>query len=444
MANTDMKNIPERDRKVTWHPFTHQKEVANPLNIVKGEGVYLYDEKGNKYIDAFSSWWVNLHGHTNPYIAEKIYEQAKTLEQVAFSDFTHAQAVILAERLLSHLPTNQSKIFYSDNGSTSIEVALKMAIQYHQNKGNPKRKIIAFENGYHGDTFGSMSVAERNVFNMPFSPFLFEVALIPAPFSHRVTSLRGSAKQSQSEECIALLERELKDNDVCAFIFEPLVQGAGGMLMYEPGPLEKILKLCKAHCCITIADEVMTGFGRTGKFLASDYLTEKPDIICLSKGITGGFMPLGATSCAGFIYEAFISDDKTKTFYHGHSYTANPIACAAANASLDLLEKPEAAKQIEMISGFFQQMKNKYENHAAVMECRNRGTIFAMELKSPEGTSYLNQLGKKMSAFFLQKGIIVRPLGNVLYFIPPYCINRSQLEQMEKCTEEMLSIIDKW
>lgn len=425
------ESIPERDKKVTWHPFTHQKDAAHPLNIIKGEGIYLIDENGNKYIDAFSSWWVNLHGHANPYIAEKIYEQAKTLEQVAFSDFTHSQAVLLAERLLSHLPKNQSKIFYSDNGSTAVEVALKMAMQYHHNMGTPKHKIIAFENGYHGDTFGSMSVAERNVFNTPFSPFLFEVILIPVPV------------KGKEHRTFLKLEQALKDDAACAFIFEPLVQGAGGMVMYEPEPLEKILRLCKAHHCITIADEVMTGFGRTGKFWATNYLTTKPDIMCLSKGITGGFMPLGATSCAKFIYDAFVSDDKTKTFYHGHSYTANPLACAAANASLDLLKKPEMHEKVQMISDFFQNMKMKYENHPAIIECRNRGAILALELKSPEGTSYLNQLGKKVSAFFLKRGIIVRPLGNVLYFIPPYCINQSELKQLEKCTDELLSVIDK-
>jgi len=425
------ESIPERDKKATWHPFTHQKEAAYPINMVKGDGVYLIDEKGNKYVDAFSSWWVNLHGHANPYIAEKIYEQAKTLEQVAFSDFTHSQAVILAERLLQHLPINQSKIFYSDNGSTSVEVALKMAIQYQHNIGKPKRKIIAFENGYHGDTFGSMSVAERNVFNMPFSPFLFEVVLIPVP-------LKGKEYLTFMK-----LEQTLKDDAACAFIFEPLVQGAGGMVMYEPQSLEKILQLCKAHECITIADEVMTGFGRTGKFWATNYITTKPDIMCLSKGITGGFMPLGATSCAEFIYNAFVSDDKTKTFYHGHSYTANPIACAAANASLDLLEKPEMQDKIQNISAFFERMKNKYENHPAIADSRSRGTILALELKSPEGTFYLNQIGKKVSAFFLQRGVIVRPLGNVLYFIPPYCISQSQLEQLEKCTDELLLNINK-
>ncbi len=423
-------NIPERDKKVTWHPFAHQKEATYPLNIVKGEEVYLIDEQGNKYIDAFSSWWVNLHGHANPYIAERIYEQAKTLEQVAFSDFTHSQAVILAERLLSHLPPNQSKLFYSDNGSTAVEVALKMAIQYHHNIGKPKRKVIAFENGYHGDTFGAMSVAERNVFNSPFIPFLFEIIFIPVPV------------KGKEEITLIKLEEGLKGDDVCAFIFEPLVQGAGGMIMYEPEPLEKILALCKTHSCITIADEVMTGFGRTGKFWATNYVKNKPDIMCLSKGITGGFMPLGATSCAQFIYDAFLSDDKTKTFYHGHSYTANPLACAAANASLDLLENNEMFEKVQFISDFFQNMKMKYENHPAVIDCRNKGTILALELKTDEGTSYLNQLGKKVSAFFLQRGIIVRPLGNVLYFIPPYCINQSQLEQIENCTDELLSAIN--
>jgi len=431
MNSTSHLSFPQRDRQVTWHPFAHQKEAAYPLNIVKGDGVYLFDEDGNKYIDAFSSWWVNLHGHANPYIAEKIYEQAKTLEQVAFSDFTHSQAVILAERLLSHLPKNQSKIFYSDNGSTSVEVALKMAIQYHHNIGKPKRKIIAFENGYHGDTFGSMSVAERNVFNNPFALFLFEVELIPVPI------------KGKEEISINKLEDILNGNDACAFVFEPLVQGAGGMVMYEPDPLEKIMQLCKKYSCITIADEVMTGFGRTGKFWATNYIDTKPDIMCLSKGITGGFMPLGVTSCAQFIYDAFVSDDKTKTFYHGHSYTANPLACAAANASLDLLEKQEMFEKVQSISDFFEKMKKKYENHLAIIDCRNRGTILAIELKSTEGTSYLNQLGKKVGAFFLQNGIIVRPLGNVLYFIPPYCISQSQLEQLEKCTDDLLSVIHK-
>ena len=423
-----MDNISARDKKVIWHPFTHLKNAQLPVTIKKGDGVYLIDEAGNKYIDSFSSWWVNLHGHSNSYIADKIYEQAKQLEHVAFSNFTHIQAVALAERLLQHLPANQSKIFFSDNGSTAVEVAIKMAIQYHHNKGKSKTAIIAFENGYHGDTFGSMSVAARNVFNTPFDPFLFDVIHIPVP-------LKGKEESSLSK-----LKEALKRDDICAFIFEPLVQGAGGMVMYDAIILNELLEECKRHNCITIADEVMTGFGRTGKFFASDYVNCKPDIICLSKGLTGGFMPLGVTSCAEEIYNAFISDDKNKTFYHGHSYTGNPIACAAANASLYLLEKPETWKQIEIISGFFAKMKKKFKDNSAIIDCRQTGTILALELKTDEGTSYLNPLSERLTAFYFKRGIIVRPLGNILYFIPPYCINEKELKQLETVTEEMLNL----
>jgi adenosylmethionine-8-amino-7-oxononanoate aminotransferase len=423
-----MSTIQERDKKVIWHPFTHLKHAPLPLHIVKGKGVYLIDNAGNKYIDAFSSWWVNLHGHANPYIADKIYEQAKTLEQVAFSNFTHEPAVSFAERLLTHLPSNHAKVFYSDNGSTSVEVAIKMAIQYYHNQGIKKNKIIALENGYHGDTFGSMSVAERNVFNQAFEPFLFDIIHIPVP------------TKGQEEASLKALKQALKSEDICAFIFEPLVQGAGGMVMYEPQILNDFLKECKTQNCITIADEVMTGFYRTGKFLACDHITEKPDIICLSKGITGGFMPLGVTTCSQQIFNGFISDDKTKTFYHGHSYTANPLACAAANASLDLLEKPETQKQISFISSFFSKMQKNFAGHKSLLDCRNMGTIFALELKTTENTSYLNPVSERLTQFFLKRSIIVRPLGNILYFIPPYCINEAELQKIEDVTQELLNL----
>jgi adenosylmethionine-8-amino-7-oxononanoate aminotransferase len=421
-----MSNISQRDKKTIWHPFTHLKQAKTPLHIVKGDGVYLIDEKGNRYIDAFSSWWVNLHGHANPYIAGKIYEQALQLEQVAFSNFTHSQAITLAERLLKHLPGNQSKIFFSDNGSTSVEVALKMTLQYHNNKGVQKTRIIALENGYHGDTFGGMSVAARNVFTQAFHPLLFEVIHVPVP-------IKGKERNTFEK-----LEAALKPGDICAFIFEPLVQGAGGMVMYPAEALNTMLELCNKHNCITIADEVMTGFGRTGKFFAIDYVVQKPDIICMSKGITGGFLPLGATSCAQHIFDAFISDDKTHTFYHGHSYTANPLACAAANASLDILEKQEIWQQIEMISAFFANMKRRFENHQSIADCRQTGTILALELKSDAGTSYLNPLSERVTEFYLKQGIIVRPLGNILYFIPPYCITKTELMQIETCTADLL------
>jgi len=422
-----MASIPERDKKAVWHPFTHIKNARLPININKGEGVYLIDDKGNRYIDAFSSWWVNLHGHAHPYIAGKIYEQAKSLEQVAFSNFTHEQAVVLAERLLKHLPGG-GKVFYSDNGSTAVEVALKMAIQYHHNKGKEKKKIIALENGYHGDTFGSMSVAERNMFNLPFQSYLFDVTRIPVPV------------KGKEQAAMEALKKVLQGDEAGAFIFEPLVQGAGGMVMYEQGILNELVKECNKHNCITIADEVMTGFGRTGRFFACDYMEERPCITCLSKGITGGFMPLGATVCTEDIYNAYLSDDKTKTFYHGHSYTANPLACAAANASLDLLEKTDTQKQIEMIAGFFENLKKEFENHTALTSCRNRGAILALELKTGAETNYLNPASERLTEFYLKRGIIVRPLGNILYFIPPYCIHEKELEEIETVTKELLDL----
>ncbi len=422
-------NLNERDSKIIWHPFRQLKNAPPLLSVDRGKGVYLFDDKGNKYIDAFSSWWVNLHGHANKYIARKIYDQAKKLEQVAFSSCTHEPAVVLAERLVKHLP-GQPRVFYSDNGSTSVEVALKMAMQYHHNRGTKIGRIIALDNSYHGDTFGSMSVAERNVFNLPFNPFLFDVKRIPVP-------VKGKEQQSLNSLKNAL------DGSPAVFIFEPLVQGAGGMVMYEPAILDELLKQCKKNNCITIADEVMTGFGRTGKLFACDYLTERPDIICLSKGITGGFMPLGVTACSNRIFNGFVSDDKIKTFYHGHSYTANPLACAAAIASFDLLEKKHTAKQIAMISTFFERMKRRFKSHAALKDCRNMGTIFAMEIRTAESTSYLNPVSEQLTAFYLERGVMVRPLGNVLYFLPPYPISKTELNYIEKITAEMLSNFSK-
>jgi len=327
------------------------------------------------------------------------------------------------------LPPNQAKVFFSDNGSTSVEVAIKMALQYHRNKGQKKTKIIALENGYHGDTFGGMSVAARNVFTEAFNPLLFDVIHIPVPTKGR------------EDQTLKQLEIALERDDICAFLFEPLVQGAGGMVMYEPAMLDTMIALCRRMNCITIADEVMTGFGRTGKFFATNYVTQKPDIFCMSKGITGGFMPLGATSCTQHIYNAFISDDKSNTFYHGHSYTANPLACAAANASLDLLEKEECHEDVQMISAFFAQLKIRFEKHTNVIDCRHIGTILALELKTNEATSYLNPLSEQVTEFYLKRGIIVRPLGNVLYFIPPYCITEAELKIIEAATIDLLKTL---
>ncbi|MDZ4665387.1 MAG: adenosylmethionine--8-amino-7-oxononanoate transaminase [Bacteroidota bacterium] len=418
----------EKDKKHIWHPFTHLKTAADPILITKADGLYLYDDKGNKIIDAISSWWVNLHGHSHPYISKKVSEQLFSFEHIPFADFTHQPAIELAERLLQHLPSNQSKIFYSDNGSTAVEVALKMTLQYWHNKGEPKNTFIALENAYHGDTFGGMSVGARNVFTNAFENQLFNVAHIPIPTKENLEQIKeviGTWKENHS---------------MAGFIFEPLVQGAAGMMMYEGDALEELIEFCKQNEIITIADEVMTGFGRTGKFFASDHLNSKPDIMCLSKGLTGGYLPLGVTSCAQLIYDAYISDDKTKTFFHGHSYTANATACVAALASLDLMEKKETLEQIQMIEKEHMIFLAEIKTHKACKEVRVTGTILAIELKTNEETHYLNAVSEKINSYFLSKGILLRPLGNVVYILPPYCITKEELQYIYKNIKEFLNL----
>jgi adenosylmethionine-8-amino-7-oxononanoate aminotransferase len=421
--------LQERDKEAVWHPFTQIKIAPLPVAIVRAEGAYFYDDAGKRYIDAIASWWVNIHGHCHPYLTAKITEQLQRLEHAIFSGFTHEPAVQLAERLLKRLPSNQSKIFYSDNGSTAVEVALKMAFQYWNNQSFDKIKIIAFENAYHGDTFGGMSVGARNAFNLPFSKLLFDVERLPVPV------------KGMEAETVRVLKKILEGNSICAFIFEPLVQGAGGMIMYEAEVLDELIALCKAKKVITIADEVMTGFGRTGKFFASDHLKNKPDIICMSKGITGGVMPLGATSCAQFIYDAFLSDDKMKTFFHGHSYTANPTACSAALASMDLFDRPEANQNIERIVKQHQQFFQKIRSHEALVEARQLGTILAFEIKTKERTHYLNSLAEYSSEFFMNRGVILRPLGNIVYILPPYCISNEDLQYIYESIELFLNTL---
>ncbi|MGH2647213.1 MAG: adenosylmethionine--8-amino-7-oxononanoate transaminase, partial [Ginsengibacter sp.] len=313
-------SLTEKDLQLIWHPYTHQKNRPLSIPIVRGEKTLLYDETGNQYIDAISSWWVNIHGHGNKYIAKKLHKQARKLEQVIFAGFTHEPAVKLAERLLKVLPGDFSKIFYSDNGSTATEVAIKMSLQYWINKGeNNRNKILAFHHSYHGDTFGAMSISERGPFTLAFRDKLFEVIFIETPDGKNLDELQQQIEKYK--------------NEIACFIYEPLLQGAGGMRMYEAGGLDLLLTLIKKESIICIADEVLTGFYRTGSFFAGDYLSQKADIICLSKALTGGTMAMGITACTQNIYDPFVSDDKMKTLFHGHSFTANPLACAASLAS---------------------------------------------------------------------------------------------------------------
>ena len=422
-------NLSERDGKVIWHPYTQMQTSGLPVAIVRGEGASLYDEDGNEYIDAIASWWVNTHGHAHPYIAEKVAAQLKKLEHVIFAGFTHEPAVELAERLLKILPANQSRIFYSDNGSTAVEVGLKMALQYWHNRGQKRQKLIVLSNSYHGDTFGAMSASVRDLFTEPFWDLLFDVVRVDAPV------------EGKEEEAIAQLAGAVGRDDAAAFIFEPLLQGAGGMIMYGADPLDKMIGICREKGIPTIADEVLTGFGRTGRFFASDYLSNKPDIICMSKGLTGGTMALGATSCTGEIFDGFLSDDKRKSFFHGHSYTGNPVACAAALASLDLFEKDETWKNILGIEVQHRHFLSRITAYPRVRNARQIGTIVAFDVVNEEETSYLNELRDWMNDYCVGRRIIIRPLGNVMYLIPPYCITNEELERVYSILCEMLDEI---
>lgn len=417
-----MKALLQSDQEHIWHPFT-PRATAYPILIKKGKGALLYTYDGRKIIDGISSWWVNIHGHGNREISKAISNQAKKLEQVIFAGFTHKPAIDLAKGLKKILPPNQSKIFFSDDGSTSVEVAIKLAIQYWFNLGTPRKKIIAIQGAYHGDTFGAMSVGDRNIFTTPFAPLLFEVVFIPFPEGDGADAIKSM--------------QSLANDDIAAFIFEPLVQGSAGMRMYKPEVLDQLMKIARKKDILCIADEVMTGFGRTGKLFASDHLSQPPDIFCLSKGITGGFLPLGVTTVSESIVQAFDSPDFDKAFLHGHSYTANPIACAAATASLRILLSDKTQANIARIARKHEAFRAGLPTLKLVKEVRQQGTILAIELHA-EDAGYTSQIRAKIYDYFLERNILLRPLGNVIYLLPPYVITDRELDVIYKAIGEFL------
>lgn len=423
-----MNDWSARDSDCVWHPFTAIAHDSENIPVVRAQGVWLHAEDGTRYMDAISSWWVNLHGHSHPYIVKKVAEQAASLEHVMFAGFTHRPAVELASRLLAKLPEQYSKVFYSDNGSTAVEVALKMAFQFWHNEESPRRRVIALEDAYHGDTFGAMAVGGRGVFSEPFDPFLFDVDFIPAPVP------------SREKETMAALELILAKGDVAAFIFEPLVMGTAGMQIYSPKMLDRMVALCRSQGAIIIADEVMTGFGRTGSFFATDQCVNRPDLICLSKGITGGFLPLGATICTDALHRSFwVRDDakgRLRTFLHGHSYTANPIACAAAVASLDLMDEDETWDSINRITERHAAFVPVADKLGGVTAVRHKGTILAIEYATSEHTGYFNSLRDRLYNHFISRGIVLRPLGNIIYILPPYCITDAELDMVYDAIKE--------
>lgn len=416
-----------------WHPCTQAKTSPSPLKVKSAQGVWLELDNGHRILDCISSWWVNIHGHSHPKIAQAIYEQANHLEHVIFAGFTHDPAEELAEKLLEYLPENLCRVFFSDNGSTAVEVALKMAYQYWMNQNQKRHKFIAFSGAYHGDTIGAMSLGSRSIFSQVFSDLLFQVDYIPFPETYI-----GDEKIFEKEqESLTLLEQLLaQDPDYAGVVIEPLIQGAGGMRMCRPEFLQQLQKIIHHYKILLIFDEVMTGFGRTGDWFACRKASVNPDIICLSKGLTGGFLPLAVTVCTEAIYHTFYSQDPTHTFYHGHSYTANPLGCAAALASLALLREHASA---------FQTMEQKHTDRFQRLQgipnlekLRITGTIAAMDVITSLDPGYLNQVSLIIREKAIPKGLLLRPLGQVLYLLPPYCITDEELDFVYAGIESIL------
>lgn len=421
--------LSERDQKYNWHPYTQHKTAQLPIAIVRGEGVLLWDENGKEYIDAIASWWVNPFGHSNQFIADAIYKQLTTLEHLLFGGFTHEPAILLSEKLIEILPKNQQKLFFSDNGSTAVEISIKVALQYFFNKDEKKTTIIAFENAFHGDTFAAMAASGISFFAEAFQGMLIDVIRIPVP-------IKGQEQQS-----FDALAEAIKNNNCAAFIFEPLVQGAAGMVMYEPESLDKLIQICQENNVLTIADEVMTGFGKTGKTFATDYLVENPDMMCLSKALTGGTIPMAITTFTQNIYDAFYDDDINKALFHGHTFTANPTGCAAALASIVLLQTEAMQENIVRVNKRHLAFQKHIQSHPKVVTTRVLGVIFALQIKTVSSASYYGSLRNKLYDFFIENGIILRPVGNIVYILPPYIIDDEQLQKVYEVIENALKIV---
>jgi adenosylmethionine-8-amino-7-oxononanoate aminotransferase len=447
----------DRDAAHVWHPYTQMLTRPAPIPVVRGEGVYLYTEDGRRLLDATSSWWVNIHGHSHPVLNAALADQAGRIEHVIFANCTHEAGVALAERLLEVLPPGLSRVFYSDNGSTAVEVALKMASQFWTNQGHARRTFITLHHAYHGDTAGAMSASEASVFTRPFTAMMFDVVRAHAPYCYRCpvgldrascaieclgAGVRPPRAAASQETLAAQLERH--SGDVAAVLVEPMLQGAGGMIVWPAEFLAGVRQLCDEHGVLMIADEVLTGFGRTGRMFACEHAGVTPDMICLSKAVTGGYLPLGVTVATERIYEAFLSADRTRTFFHGHSFTGNPLACALGIASLGLLRDSNGVAKVQAIQTWLARGLAPLRAHRSVGEVRVIGGVGIVELVADRATKsaggYLDDVGPRLTAAFLDRGLLLRPLGNVVYAMPPYVITESETAWM---TGQMADAIDQ-
>lgn len=414
-----------------WHPFTQHQNADEPLPIVRAKGSLLFDAQGKSYIDANSSWWVNVHGHGHPVLAAALQRQFETLDHVVFAGVTHPKAVELATRIANSLPDPLSRVFFSDNGSTSVEVALKMAFQFYFNRGESRTKVLALEGAYHGDTFGAMSVGQRAYFNEPFEHLFFEADYLEIPVE--------SSDAASLEKASSLLS----SGEFAALIVEPLVQGAAGMRMYEPAWLNALMRLARENQVLIIFDEVMTGFGRTGKMYALNHLHEVPDIVCLSKGLTGGVLPLGLTVATGDIFNAFLAPETTKALLHGHSFTANALTCALSCASLDLFEEERTWTNIQQIENWHREFGEILQQRDDIFGIGQCGTILRFEIAQEEGASYFSKLRDTVYRSLLAQGVLLRPLGNVLFVNPPYCLTRDEYMKLRSAILHTLDSLKK-
>jgi adenosylmethionine-8-amino-7-oxononanoate aminotransferase len=419
-----MSDLIERDERVVWHPFTQRGMGGESFPVVSARGTKLFLEDGRSVIDAISSWWCNTLGHGHPELVKAAAEQMARLDHVMFANFTHEPAVSLAEDLLSALPKGYGKVFFSDNGSTACEVALKLAVQLFHNRGEKRSRIAALQGAYHGDTFGAMAAGARGLFTKPFERMMFNVLYL-AP--------EGGADE------YATFEEACRKGDLAAFIFEPLLQGAGGMRMYSQSVLEEYLSIARRYGVVTIADEVMTGFGRLGPLFASSLLSRRPDIVCLSKGLTGGTLPLAVTVVDDALASEFVSPDHSRTFFHGHTYTGNPTACAVARRAVALTQSAECEAARARIESTHRSFAQVLEGSAAVTNVRVLGTVLAFDrvaaLKGYDSTS-----ARGVADYFIRRGVLVRPLGEVLYVLPPYCITDEELGEVYRAIEEFLGV----
>ena len=414
-------------RSPIWHPFTQHALQREMVKVVRGEGACLYAEDGRRIIDAIASWWVVTHGHCHPVIVNAIQAQANRLNQVIFAGFTHEPAEEVAAAILRLAPRGLDHVFFSDSGSTSVEVALKMALGYWHNIGEPRSRIIVMQHSYHGDTIGAMSVGARGVFNAAYAPLLFDVTAVPFPHP------------GHEQATLDALEAAVRHQRAAAFIVEPLVLGAGGMLMYPAWVLKEMKRICEAAGVFFIADEVMTGWGRTGTLFACEQAGVSPDIVCYSKGLTGGSLPLAVTLCGAKIFEAHFSSDRSRTFFHSSSYTANPIACAAAKANLDLWQDPAALTRVAAVAAMQERALEPFRTDARFKNVRRTGTITALDLDVRDG-GYLAGIGPKLLAFFGARNLLLRPLGNTIYVMPPYCITQADLDAIYLAIDEAGSL----